>query len=72
MLWEQRNKELHGETGCSIVQKERLALEIRELKLLWEQARPQDLFMFINDIDLYLSLASVYMMTSYFVYLSMI
>jgi len=65
MLWEQRNKELHGETNCSVVRKERLASEVRELQSLREKARPQDAFMFINDIEQYLSSASVYTMTLY-------
>ena len=65
MLWEQRNKELHGETNCSVVQKERLASEVRELQSLREKARPQDAFMFINDVDTYLSSALVYTMTLY-------
>ena len=37
-VWEMRNKELHGETGCSKVWKQQLELEVQELQLLKDKA----------------------------------
>ena len=63
--WENRNTELHGESGVSKVCKERLTMEIRELQALKDKARPKDAFMFIADVDKYLEKATVYSMTTY-------
>ena len=64
-VWELRNKELHGDEGCSKVRKQRLDLEVRELQLLKDDARPQDAFMFITDVDKYLEKATVSTLTTY-------
>ena len=64
-VWELRNKELHGETGCSKVRKQQLELEVHELQLLKDKARPQDYFMFIKDVEKYLEKATISTLTSY-------
>ena len=64
-VWELRNRELHGDKGCSKVRKQRLEMEVRDLQLLKEKPRPQDNFMFVKDIDKYLEKATVSTLTAY-------
>ena len=66
-VWELRNKELHGKSGCSKIRKKQLEMEVQELQLLKEKACPQDAFMFIKDVDNYLEKATVTTLATYLV-----
>ena len=59
-LWEMRNEEVHGKEEATIQQKRKnkVAITVRALHKLEEQARPSDSILFYQDVEETIELVS--------------
>ena len=67
ILWEQRNKDIHGDTdeNKDRILKEKLKSEFLSLNLLQDQCRPRDQFLFQDDPEEFLKCSTAKQVATY-------